>query len=61
VVILLIAGVIVAAVGMTLRRRSADGQEDVVRPGEPGSGGPERGKAPSTPDGEIVAGSDRTN
>jgi hypothetical protein len=57
VVILLIAGVVIAAVGMTLRRRNADGPK---RQEESAAGWPEPGKTPPTPDGEIVAGGDRT-
>jgi hypothetical protein len=65
VAILLIAGVIIAAVGMTLRRRNADSQDDDDDqdgdgPGAAGSGRPEPGKTAPTPDGEIVAGGDRT-
>jgi hypothetical protein len=56
VVILLVAGVIIAAVGMTLRRRNADGEGGQE---ETPSGRAEPGKAPPTPDGEIVTG-DRT-
>jgi hypothetical protein len=56
VVILLVAGVIIAAVGMTLRRRNADGEGGQE---EAPSGRAEPGKAPPTPDGEIVTG-DRT-
>ena len=48
-----------AAVGMTLRRRQAD-DEDPEAPGtRPGPSGAPRG-GPPTPDGEIVAGRDKT-
>lgn len=56
VVILLIAGVLIAAVGMTLRRRNAG---DEVREQDGDASRSERGKTPPTPDGEIVAGGDR--
>jgi hypothetical protein len=56
VAILLIAGVLIAVVGMTLRRRNTDGDQQQEGAG---TGRPERGKAPPTPDGEIIAGGDR--
>jgi hypothetical protein len=57
VIILLVAGVILGAVGMTLRRRNTGANT----PGEePGSGRHGAGQTPPTPDGEIVAGGDRT-
>jgi hypothetical protein len=57
IVLLMIAAVIAAAVGMTLWRRNAvDEDEPGSRrdPGSPGAG------TPRTPDGEIVAGTDKT-
>src|SRR3954471_10732299 len=58
IVILLIAGVLIAAVGMTLRRRNADGSDEA----DPvGSDPPGRGKTPPTPDGEIIAGGDKAS
>jgi hypothetical protein len=53
VIILLLAGVLIAAVGMTLRRRNAEADE---RQEGPRSGRSEPGNTPPTPDGEIVAG-----
>lgn len=56
VVLLLIIGVIVTAVGMTLRRRQDDGEgPDAERDRR------DPANAPHTPDGEIVAGSDPTS
>jgi hypothetical protein len=60
VVLLIVAGVIIAAVGMTLRHRAA-GIEDTATDG--GRSARDRGEAPSarpTPDGEIVAGGDQS-
>jgi hypothetical protein len=60
VVLLLVAGVIVAAVGMTLRHRAA-GMEATAT--ESGRSARDRGEAPNarpTPDGEIVAGGDKS-
>jgi hypothetical protein len=56
VAILLVAGVLIAVVGMTLRRRSMEGEQ---RDQAAGTGRSERGKTPPTPDGEIIAGGDR--
>ncbi len=55
IVLMLIAGVIIAAVGMTLRRRKTDGPE---LSDESGSDRPEPANVPRTPDGEIVTGGD---
>jgi hypothetical protein len=59
VVLLIVAGVIIATVGMTLRHRAA-GIEETATDG--GRTGRDRGEAPSarpTPDGEIVARGDK--
>jgi hypothetical protein len=57
IVLLMIAAVIAAAVGMTLRRRQlsdSEGEPDPqTNPGAPGAG------SPRTPDGEIIAGQDK--
>jgi hypothetical protein len=58
VALLLIAGVLIAVVGMTLRRRNTGGDE---RQEGTGASRPERGKTPPTPDGEIVAGGDQAS
>jgi hypothetical protein len=59
IVLLMIAAVIAAAVGMTLRRRQTEG--DAEPPGAPGSNpGARRESGPRTPDGEIVTRRDRT-
>jgi hypothetical protein len=59
IVLLMIAAVIAAAVGMTLRRRHADGSDEESL-GAPESGaGAHRQSGPRTPDGEIVARRDR--
>jgi hypothetical protein len=60
IVLLMIAAVIAAAVGMTLRRRQAEG--DAESDGAPASGSnPDapRESGPRTPDGEIVTRRDR--
>jgi hypothetical protein len=60
VVLLIVAGVIVAAVGMTLRHRAA-GMETTAT--ESGRSARDRGEAPNarpTPDGEIIAGGDKS-
>jgi hypothetical protein len=61
IVLLMIAAVIAAAVGMTLLRRQGDG-ESTESPQSSRSGtdpGARREKGPRTPDGEIVTGPDR--
>jgi hypothetical protein len=59
IVLLMIAAVIAAAVGMTLRRRQAVAGEAGAR-GAPASGsGARKQSGPRTPDGEIVARRDR--
>jgi hypothetical protein len=52
IVLLMIAAVIAAAVGMTLRRRHVGGDGEPGTKSEPGSPG---AGSPRTPDGEIVA------
>jgi hypothetical protein len=59
-VLLIVAGVMIAAVGMTLRHRAA-GMEETATDG--GRSDRDRGEAPRarpTPDGEIVAGGDKS-
>ena len=53
IVLLLVAGVLLVAVGMTLHRRHGENPDQ-----DPDHGVRERAKVPPTPDGEIVAGSE---
>jgi hypothetical protein len=55
--LLIVAGVIIAAVGMTLRQRGGGDEAEGAGPAR--EGGADQGARPTTPDGEIVAGRDK--
>jgi hypothetical protein len=59
IVLLMIAAVIAAAVGMTLRRRHADGSDAEPAAAPASESGTRQQSTPRTPDGEIVARRDR--
>src|SRR5262249_39337719 len=59
VILLIVAGVIVTAVGMTLRRRQGDDPGATGDEDRPARSADDMANTPQTPDGEIVAGRDK--